>query len=59
MESWWADLDHEVLECLTTRPMTPAEIGDKVGLSEGSVTSMLAMLAQEGRIQILAYSSTK
>lgn len=52
MEDWWA-LDSEILACLTGRgPMAPAEIGAKLGVPEASLDSLLAMLAQEGRIRI-------
>ncbi len=52
MEDWWA-LDSEILACLAGRgPMAPAEIGAKLGVSEASLSSLLAMLVQEGRIRI-------
>ncbi len=52
MEDWWA-LDDEILSCLTGRgPMAPAEIGAKIGVSEPCLSSLLAMLVQEGRVRI-------
>jgi hypothetical protein len=49
---WWA-VDHEILECLAGQgAMTPAEISRRLGLSEGEATSLLAMLAREGKVRI-------
>ncbi len=49
---WWA-VDREILECLAGRgAMTPAELSRELGLSEGEATSLLAMLAREGRVRI-------
>lgn len=49
---WW-QVDREILECLATHgAMTPGEICRELGLSEGEATSLLATLAQEGRVQI-------
>ena len=50
--NWWA-VDDEILSCLTDgTTMTPAEISIRLGLSEGEATSLLAMLAREGKIRI-------
>jgi hypothetical protein len=38
--------------------MAPAEIGAKLGMPEGSVNSLLAMLAQEGRVRICLVDAT-
>lgn len=58
MNPWW-DIDDDVLACLEARhPMTPAEISAKLGLSERTVTSLLALLAQQGKIRITGVEST-
>ena len=50
---WWADLNREVIECVTTAgPTTPAEVGRRLGMSEAGATSLLAMLAREGKVRI-------
>ena len=52
-EDWWTGIDGEILNCLAGREsMTPAEISSILGLSEGEVVTLLAMLAPEGRVTI-------
>ena len=49
---WWK-VDRDILECLATHgAMTPGEICRELGLSEGEATSLLAMLAREGKVRI-------
>lgn len=54
METFWSSIDDEVLDCLAARPMTPAEISSKLGMSEDSVRSLLSMLAADGKVRICA-----
>jgi hypothetical protein len=50
---WWSLLDNEVLDCLACgRPLTPEEVGEKLGMSARSAASLLTMLAQDGRVRI-------
>ena len=51
---FWSELDDEVLYCLAERPgeMTPAELGGRLGMSESAVCSILAMLAETGKVRI-------
>jgi predicted ArsR family transcriptional regulator len=51
---FWAELDADVLHCLTERhgEMTPAEIGHTLGLSEQAVRSIIGMLAEAGKVRI-------
>ena len=52
-EGWWSEFDTAILACLARGgPMAPAEIGRRLHLSDGAVSSFLSMLAQEGRISI-------
>jgi hypothetical protein len=52
-ESWWEDLDGAVLECVARRGVTsPEDIGVVLGMSPAGVSSVLAMLAAEGRLRI-------
>lgn len=56
--SWW-EVDREILECLASHgAMTPAELSRRLGLSEGEATSLVAMLAREGRVRICQVSLT-
>ena len=53
MESWWNDIDRDVHGVLERHgSMTPAEIARMLRLSEGAVSSVLSMLAQEGKLRI-------
>lgn len=53
MDGWWSEIDDAVRECLERNgSMTPAEIGRQLHLSESAVTSVVSMLAQEGRVRI-------
>ncbi len=52
-ESWWTGIDDAVMTCVAGgRAVTPAEIGARVGLSPEAVTSLICLLAQEGRVRI-------
>jgi hypothetical protein len=54
-DGWWDDLDGAVLECLATCGRTsPEEIGRRIELSPEATTSLLAMLASQGRVRICA-----
>ena len=52
VEDYWADLNRDILDCLTTGPISPSEIGRRLGISEGAATSCLSLLAAEGRVRI-------
>jgi DNA-binding CsgD family transcriptional regulator len=49
---WWTDIDACILAALADGGKTPRELSDKLGISEASVTSLLSMLAIEGRVRI-------
>jgi uncharacterized membrane protein len=51
---FWSELDAEVLHCLAERQgeVTPAELGGRLGMSESAVCSILAMLAETGKVRI-------
>lgn len=52
-ENWWGAIDDEILGCLADRGvMSPGELCERVGVSEGEMTAFLGMLAREGRIRI-------
>jgi hypothetical protein len=51
---FWTEMDDDVLRCLAERPgeMTPAELGSRLGMSDSAVCSVLAMLAETGKVRI-------
>jgi hypothetical protein len=51
---FWGELDADVLRCLAARQgaMTPAEIGEDIGISAQAVCSIVGMLAEAGKIRI-------
>ena len=51
-DDFWADLNRDILNCLAKGPISPGEIGRRLGISEGAATSCLSLLASEGRVRI-------
>lgn len=52
-EDWWGAVDAETLRCLTEHgPMTPAELGKHLGVSEDAAASLVSHLAREGKVRI-------
>jgi len=50
---WWGEIDARILQCLEANgSMTPLDLGRTIGLSDEAVTSVLCLLAQEGKIHI-------
>jgi hypothetical protein len=49
---WWDDLDASILAALADGGKSSRELGDKLGLSEQSMTSLVSMLAMQGRVRI-------
>jgi predicted HTH transcriptional regulator len=57
-EDWWGTVDADTLRCLTENgPMTPAELGKRLGISEDGATSLVSHLAREGRVRICLVES--
>jgi DNA-binding Lrp family transcriptional regulator len=55
---WWQDVEDDVLRCLEGRgEVPPVEIARKLGMSEAATTSLLSILASEGKVRICAVSS--
>jgi uncharacterized membrane protein len=53
-EQWWTELDDAVLACIRQPGgMSAAELGRRLGMSEAAASSVLGMLAREGRVRIL------
>jgi DNA-binding Lrp family transcriptional regulator len=52
-EDWWASVDAETLRCLIEHgPMSPNELGKRLGMSEDAAASLLGHLVREGRARI-------
>ena len=52
-ESWWAGVDSETLRCLAEHgPMSPDELGKRLGMSEDAAASLLSHLVREGKARI-------
>ncbi|OLC30421.1 MAG: hypothetical protein AUH81_20225 [Candidatus Rokubacteria bacterium 13_1_40CM_4_69_5] len=59
MDDWWSELDDDVLRTLAERSAaTPAEVGERLGISEASAASLLAMLAVQGKVRIRLVEGT-
>jgi predicted transcriptional regulator len=52
VDDYWADLNRDILNCLAMGPISPGEIGRRLGISEGAAASCLSLLAAEGRVRI-------
>ena len=53
MVDWWSETEHDIVECLRRDgTLSPAELGQRVGVSETEATMFLCMLVREGKIRI-------
>ncbi len=52
MESWWRELDDEVLGCLARGACSPGDVARRLGMSESAATSVLSMLISEGKVRV-------
>ena len=54
-DDWWKDVEDDVLRCLQGRhEVPPVEIARKLGMSEAAATSLLSIMAHEGKVRICA-----
>lgn len=49
---WWSEIDHDILACLREGPKSTSELGKRLGLSAAALSSLLLMLAAEGRVRV-------
>jgi DNA-binding Lrp family transcriptional regulator len=49
---WWGELDHQILACLRDGPTSTHDLARRLNLSPGGATSVLLMLAAEGKIRV-------
>jgi predicted ArsR family transcriptional regulator len=53
MVDWWSETEHAIVECLgSAGPMSPEDLAQSLGISEGEATAFLCMLAREKKIVI-------
>jgi DNA-binding MarR family transcriptional regulator len=53
MDGWWSEIDGDVHACLERfGPMSPRDLARQLRLSEGAMSSVLSLLAQEGNLRI-------
>jgi hypothetical protein len=53
MTDWWSELENELLSCVEEIGLaTPAEVGRRLGFSETSAASLLAILVREGKVRM-------
>jgi DNA-binding IclR family transcriptional regulator len=57
----WPEIDGEILDSLRSGPKSPRDLGRELGLSTAGVTSLLLMLASEGKVRVtrVELTSTK
>src|SRR5438045_8066412 len=48
---WWSELDDQVLTCLREGPISTGDLARRLNLSPAGATSVLLMLAAEGKIR--------
>jgi predicted ArsR family transcriptional regulator len=50
---WWGATDGEILGCIKEHgSVSMGELCEELGLTEGTATAFVAMLAREGRLRI-------
>jgi len=53
MVDWWSETEHAIVECLESDgPMSPEDLAQRLGISEGETTAFLCMLAREKKVLI-------
>ena len=49
---WWGEIDEELIACLRSGPQSTQDLAWKLGMSSTAVTSLLFMLAAQGKVRI-------
>jgi DNA-binding IclR family transcriptional regulator len=53
MDDWWKDFEEDILRCLAGRDaVSPTDVARKLGIPEAAATSLLAIMAREGKVRI-------
>lgn len=58
MVDWWSETEHAMVECLESGgPMSPEDLAQRLGISEGEATAFVCMLAREKKLVIRLVAS--
>jgi DNA-binding CsgD family transcriptional regulator len=58
-EDWWDAVEDETLRWLAEQgPMTPADLGKRLGISEDGAASLVSQLVREGKARICLVAAT-
>jgi hypothetical protein len=49
---WWSEIDEQLIAYLRSGPQSTHDLAWKLGMSPAAVTSLLSMLAAEGKVHI-------
>ena len=52
MDGSWPEIDGEILDSLRDGPKSPRDLARQLKLSPAGVTSLLLMLASEGKVRV-------
>ena len=53
MIDWWSETEHDVVDALASAgPMSPQDLAERIGMSEGEAIAYLCMLARERKVAI-------
>jgi len=53
MIDWWSETEHAVVDALASAgPMSPQDLAQRIGMSEGEAIAYLCMLARERKVAI-------
>ncbi len=53
IDDWWDDLTADLMQHLDDRgAVSPAELGQMLHISEAAASSLVSLLAQEGKVRI-------
>jgi predicted ArsR family transcriptional regulator len=53
MVDWWSETEHAIVECLgRDGSMSPDQLAQRLGISQGETTAFLCMLAREKKVLI-------
>jgi DNA-binding IclR family transcriptional regulator len=55
----WLEIDGEILDSLRDGPKSPRDLSRELGLSAAGVTSLLLMLAAEGKVRVTRVELTE
>jgi predicted ArsR family transcriptional regulator len=49
---WWSEIDDQIIACLRDGPQSTDNLAWRLGISAAAVTSLLLMLAAEGKVRV-------